>query len=148
MEGFFQQSRAYGWRVVEAFTTMMNIEEAKHSIREIIQRNPEIAGLFLTYEHASLAYLEMVHAEEWPWRSIAVVCYDINADIVNAIENGEIVGTIFQNPSQIGKTAAHKLLEIFRDPSLINPPSPQETMTPVMKVTKQEVASFWPPPKF
>jgi ABC-type sugar transport system substrate-binding protein len=146
MEGFFQKSRSYNWRVIEVFTNIMDIEEAKQSMLDIIQRTPEIKGVFLTNEHASLAYLQLIKEGRLAQRSIAAVCYDINDDIVNAMMEGDVVGTIFQDPAQLGKAAAQKLLDIFRNPALASPASPQTILTPVKKVTSQELSLYWPPP--
>lgn len=147
MEGFFQKARSYNWRVVEVFTTIMNIEEAKQSMLDVIQRTPDVKGVFLTNEHASLAYLELVKEGRLAQRSITAVCYDMNTDIVNAITAGDIVGTIFQDPSQLGKAAAHKLLDIFQNPALAFPTSPENILTPVKKVTGQEISLYWSPSK-
>jgi methyl-accepting chemotaxis protein len=146
MEGFFQRARSYNWRVVEVFTTIMNIEEAKQNMLDIIQRTPDVKGVFLTNEHASIAYLELIKEGRLAQQSIAAVCYDINADIVNAMTEGEVVGTIFQDPLQLGKAAAHKLLDIFQNPALASPDSPQTILTPVKKVTSRELSLYWPPP--
>lgn len=143
MEGFFQESRSYGWRVVEAFTTIMNIEEAKQSMLEIIQRDPDVKGIFLTNEHASLAYLELIKEKHFAQREISAVCYDINADIAQAIADGRILGTIFQDPSQLGKAAGQKLLDIFQQPALATPDSPQEILTPVKKITRENIGTYW-----
>lgn len=148
MEGFFQQSRSYGWRVVEAFTSVMNIEEAKQSMLQSIQRTPDVQGMFLANEHASLAYLELLKEGRLSRREITAVSYDINASIVEALKTGDLVGSIFQDPPQLGRTAARYMLDLLKGARKMAPgTAPQEVFTPVKKVTPQNVTEFWPLPE-
>ena len=63
MQGFFSKAAAYGWRVVEVFTTAMNFQDAQQSILRGLHEHPETTGIFLTFEYASAAYLELVRED-------------------------------------------------------------------------------------
>jgi methyl-accepting chemotaxis protein/ABC-type sugar transport system substrate-binding protein len=143
MQGFFRKSRSYSWHVEEAFTSFMNIEEAKRNILEVLSNAPEVRGIFLTNEYAALAYLELQKEGKLSSQKIAGVCYDINEHVAEAIRDGHLLGTIFQDPSQIGDVAAHELLEIFKQPGHRMPSEPKEVLTPVKKVTRDNIASYW-----
>jgi methyl-accepting chemotaxis protein/ABC-type sugar transport system substrate-binding protein len=143
MEGFFRKSRSYSWHVEEAFTSIMNIEEAKRNILEVLRNTPDVQGIFLTNEYAALAYLELVEQGKLSSQKISGVCYDINEHVAEAIRDGHLLGTIFQDPVQLGDAAAHELLEIFKRPGHRMPSEPKEVLTAVKKVTRDNIASYW-----
>ena len=56
--------------------------------------------------------------------------YDINPDIAQAITNGRLLGTIFQDPVQIGRIAAQELLRLLQRQS--ERAAPKEILVPVI----------------
>lgn len=141
MEGFFKKARSYYWQVAEVFTLAMNIEEAKQSILEGLRMNPDAQGVFLTNEHASFAYLDLLTEGKLAGRDLYAISYDINAEIAKAIRQGNLLGTVFQDPEKLGKVAAQELSEVLQRQKL--PTTPKETLVPVKKITRKNLESAW-----
>jgi methyl-accepting chemotaxis protein/ABC-type sugar transport system substrate-binding protein len=143
MEGFFRKATSYRWQVVELFISAVNVEHAKQSIQEGLRLNPNAEGLFLTNEDASLAYLELLRENKLPEQKLYAVCYDINAEIAEAIADGRLLGTIFQDPCKLGSIAMQEWLTLYQQPSTVTSFTPKEVFMPVKKITKNNLASEW-----
>jgi ABC-type sugar transport system substrate-binding protein len=142
MDGFFKKAQSYRWQVAEVFTSAMNIKDAQQGIIQGLSANPDAEGLFLTNEHASLAYLDLVHKEKLP-KTLYAVCYDINNEIARAIAEGSFVGTIFQDPPKIGSAGMQELLLLLQQQSFQMPATPKVVLVPVKKITKENLPSEW-----
>ncbi len=136
MEGFFKKAASYQWQIVEVFTPVLDIQQAKQSILEGFRMNPDAEGIFLTNEDASLAYLELLREGKLSERKLYVVSYDLNPEIAKAIADGRLLGTIFQDPPQLGKVAAQELFTLLQQSSLEKSRPPKELLVPVKKITK------------
>lgn len=114
MKGFFNKSANYQWQVVEIFfPSVDDIEQAKQILLEAFRFTPEVAGLFLTAENLSLAYLELRAEGKIPQRQIYAVSYDTSPAVLQAIEAGGLLGTIDQDCASMGKTVAQELLKFL-----------------------------------
>ena len=139
MEGFATQAQRYRWHVVNVFTSVMNIHEAKQSIFETYRRYPEVKGVFATNEHASLACLEMLKDGALP-KELASVSYDMNQEIAEGIINGRLRGAIFQDPVKLGEVAMQECLAwIERGESALSA-EPRTVLVPAKKITKENLA--------
>jgi ABC-type sugar transport system substrate-binding protein len=147
MDGFFRKAESYHWQVVEVFTPAMNLEQAKQSILEGLNSNPDAKGIFLTNEFASVAYIELFRKGQLPQQQLYTVSYDINAEIAQAITDGELIGTIFQDPVRLGSVAAQELVALLQQPLTETPSTPKEVLVPVKKITRENLASEWHPPE-
>jgi len=141
MDGFFRKAKSYRWQVMEVFTSDMNVEQAKESLLEGFRLNPDAEGLFLTNEHASSAYLEMLWEGKLSEKQLHAVSYDINPEIKEAIADGRLLGTIFQDPAKLGTTATQELLTLLQQPRTDRPSTPREVFVPVKKIIKKNLPS-------
>ena len=141
MDGFFRKAESYNWQVVEVFIPAMNIDQAKQSILEGFRLNPDAEGIFLTNEHASSAYLELLREVKLPEQQLYAVGYDINPEITEAIADGRLLGTIFQDPAKLGSVAAQELFTLLQQPQTDSPLTPKEVLVPVKKITKNNLPS-------
>jgi len=141
MEGFFKQGQQYQWDVVYAFTSLMNIEEAKQGILAAYRRYQDVKGIFVTNEHASLAALELLKEGAIP-ANVHVVTYDINPEIADAIQRGMLCGTVFQDPEKIGQTALQEILALQTQGALSLAASPRVVLSPVKKVTNDNLSTI------
>jgi methyl-accepting chemotaxis protein/ABC-type sugar transport system substrate-binding protein len=141
MDGFFRKAESYNWQVVEVFIPTMKIEQVKLSILEGFRLNPDAEGIFLTNEHASSAYLELLREGKLPEQQRYAVGYDINPEITEAIVDGRLLGTIFQDPAKLGSVAAQELFTLLQQPQTDSPLTPKEVLVPVKKITKNNLPS-------
>ena len=143
MDGFFKKARLYHWQIVEIFTSAMNTKAVKQSLLEGFRQNPNAEGIFLTNENASIAYLELLREGKLPQKQLHAVSYDINAGIAQAITDGKLLGTIFQDPARLGDVAAQELLSLLQQSQTEDPSTPREVLVPVKKITRENLASEW-----
>ncbi|MBD3308762.1 substrate-binding domain-containing protein [candidate division KSB3 bacterium] len=134
--GFVNAAQAYGWTVIEAFASVNDVELAKTHLLEGLQETPAVNALFLTNETLVMAYLELVQEDAVPDPSLPVVGFDLTPEIHDAVADGRLLGTIAQNPEQLGKIAAQELLARFDTPPATSPSEPKEILVPVTPITK------------
>ena len=89
--------------------------------------------------------LELLQEGKLPERQLYVVSYDMNSEIVEAIADGRLLGTIFQDPGKLGSTAAQELLTLLQQPQTDSAFTPKEVLVPVKKITRDNLASEWHP---
>ena len=140
MQGFAEQGKQYKWEVFYAFTSLMNIEEAKEGILSAYRRYQGVKGIFVTNEHASLAIIELLKERTIP-DSIHIVTYDINTEIVEAIRRGLLCGTIFQDPERIGRMAMQEFFALQAQGATQSVSSPRVVLAPVKKITKDNLST-------
>ena len=147
MEGFFKKAKTYRWQIAEVFTSTMNINEAKQSIMEGLRSNSGAQGIFVTNEHASSAYLELLREGKIPPGKFYVIGYDINPEIAAALLDGRLLATIFQDPPKLGSTAMQEILTLLQQPAPEKPAAPKVVLVPVKKITKANLPAEWLPAK-
>jgi ABC-type sugar transport system substrate-binding protein len=123
--------------VIEVFLPAVDLKQSKQGILQGCAENPDVAGIFLTHEHASLAYLELLQTGHVAHQQIQAVSYDITPEITNAIKDGRLLGTIDQDPARLGHTAAQALVELLQRPQADSAGSAKEMLSPVKKITRQ-----------
>ncbi|PID57074.1 hypothetical protein CSB45_09155 [candidate division KSB3 bacterium] len=144
MEGFFQKSRSYNWTVVEVFTPLIDKELVKPNILEGIALTPNVQGIFLTNEDASVAYLELLQEKKIDAKGIWAVAYDLTQKVAEAIESGELLGTIYQDPVAIGCEAVSKLFSHAENGAAFFQAGPEIFPMPVKTVTAFNLNEFRP----
>ena len=142
MEGFFQKSRTYNWDVVEVFTPSIDKDLAKPNIQEGLTLTPNVRGVFLTNEDASIAYLELLQEEGSALGDIWAVTYDLPQEVVEALEAGDLLGTIYQDPVGIGREAIAKLCSLSGKGAAFFQAGPEEVHLPVKVVTAANLEQF------
>jgi len=141
VEGFFKKASSYKTlRVLEVFVSSIDRQQSKHSILEGVSMIEDNGGIFVTNEDASNAYLDLLDGGEIPRGKLAAVCYDLSPRIAKAITDGSLVGTIFQDPTEIGKVAAQELFGILKHSK--ESTKLKEILVPVKAVTRDNLATF------
>jgi methyl-accepting chemotaxis protein/ABC-type sugar transport system substrate-binding protein len=140
MNGFSEKAKLYQWTVMEIFSFVGDIKQAKKTVLEGLQLFPDAQGVFLTNETTVLAYLELIREEKIPKRTLHVVGFDMTTEIAEAIADGRLCGAIIQDPSQFGRVATQEILNLLQQNSE-TPHIPKEILVPVKKITKENVPS-------
>jgi ABC-type sugar transport system substrate-binding protein len=141
MDGFSKKIKSYQWEIMEFFAPVKNIKQAKMSILGGLNLFPDAQGVFLTNETTVLAYLELLREGKLSTRTLCAVGFDITPVITQAIVDGILLGTIVQDPVQIGRVAIQELLSLLRQHPQKMPPTSKEVLVPVKKVTRENIAS-------
>jgi methyl-accepting chemotaxis protein/ABC-type sugar transport system substrate-binding protein len=144
MEGFFKKAPSYAWTVAEVFSPFLDVQQAKQNILEGFQLNSNAKGIFLTNEDASIAYLELLREGKIAPGSLQGVSYDLTSVVADAIKDGRLQGTLFQNPQQIGSIATEELLRLLQQPETAAAASPKPVLVPVKKITRETLRAQTP----
>ena len=62
--------------------------------------------------------------------------------ITKAIVDGRLIGTIFQDPPQLGKVSVQELLKLIQQPHPQRLPEPKEVLVAVKRITKENLPSL------
>jgi methyl-accepting chemotaxis protein/ABC-type sugar transport system substrate-binding protein len=144
MNGFFEKAKSYQWTIMEIFSPTDDVTEAKNSVLEGLKLFPDAQGVFLTNETIALAYLELLREGKFPQQPLYAAGFDITPAIAEAIADEYLLGTIIQDPVQIGNIATRELLMLLRQPRTKKPSTPKEVLVPVRKITKDNLPSEAP----
>jgi LacI family transcriptional regulator len=94
-------------------------EEAYAQTKELLERHPEIRGLYVSTANSLpvlLAVQEKKRAGE-----IRIVTTDLFSELVSMIETGEVMATLYQRPFTQGKLAIQSLLSFLIEGTRPNP---------------------------
>lgn len=80
-------------------------------MENILQSNPDIAGVFAHNDEMALGALEAVSAIGRD--DIVVVGFDATDDAVNSVESGGLAGTVAQQPTLIGEEALEAAFSVL-----------------------------------
>lgn len=141
MRGFFSKALSYDWRIIEIYASVGNIHQAKENILEGLEVAQDAEGIFLSNETIVLAYLELLREGKLSGRSLHAVGFDFTAQIAKAIVDGYLVGTIVQDPFQLGKVAMEHLLRMLQEQYPEKFLKSKEVLIPIKKINKENLPS-------
>jgi methyl-accepting chemotaxis protein/ABC-type sugar transport system substrate-binding protein len=140
LSGFFKQATTYGWKVVEIFASVFDIQQAKEQILEGLGLAENVEGIFLTNETIIFAYLELLREKKVSGRTLHAVGFDFPAQLAEPIADGRLAGTIAQDPYALGKVAIEQLVTMLKEHRRSGGlPKSKEVFVPVKKITKENL---------
>lgn len=104
--------------VVTTQTANFNRAEGLTVMENILQSNPEIAGVFAHNDEMALGALQA--AEAAGREDLVIIGFDATDDAVKAVEDGRLDGTIAQQPVIIGEKALEAALKLYNDEKVDN----------------------------
>lgn len=142
MNGFFEKATAYRWNIMEIFSATDDLKQAQHSLQEGVRQFPEAQAIFLTNERLVRAYLAVLRIGALADRRLAAVGFDLTPAIAEAIREGHLLGTIVQDPVQLGTLATQQLLTLLHQTDSPDHPETKVIMVPVKQVTRENLANI------
>ena len=109
----------------------------KHEKRVLIPMVGSSAVLF--YLGAAFAYFVVFPLVFSFMQATTPDGVNMTPDIAQAVAEGGLLGTIVQDPVQMGRVATQELLTLLQQPSTKTSAIPKEMLIPVKKVTKQNL---------
>jgi ABC-type sugar transport system substrate-binding protein len=90
-----------------------------------------------------LAYLELLQEGQIAHNDILTVGFDLTPEITQAINAGRLLGTVTQDPEQLGQTSVQELIAILQQNERHGqqPAQAKQVLVPVKKVTKQALVA-------
>ena len=132
----FQQalSGASGIKLVSKQTANFDRNQGFNVAQNIFQANPDLDGLFAQNDEMALG---AVRAAKQGGKNVKIMGFDAIPDAIKAIEAGDMVGTIAQQPALMGKRSVETAIKIADDESV-----PKTQPVPIKLVTKANAAQF------
>ncbi len=132
----FQQalSGASGIKLVSKQTANFDRNQGFNVAQNIFQANPDLDGLFAQNDEMALG---AVRAAKQEGKNVKIMGFDAIPDAIKAIEAGDMVGTIAQQPALMGKRSVETAIKIADDESV-----PKTQPVPIKLVTKANAAQF------
>lgn len=103
--------------VVASQTANFDRAEGMNVMENILQSNPDIVGVFAHNDEMALGAVEAVKSSG---KDIKVVGFDATDDAKSAVENGDLLATVEQQPDLMGKTAVENAIKLLNGESIDN----------------------------
>jgi ribose transport system substrate-binding protein len=133
-EGYMSKS-CTGAKIVSQQTANFNRDEGLSVFENILQSQPDIAGVFAQNDEMVLGAIQAADAAGR--KGIVFVGFDAISDAIQAIKDGKLGATIAQQPTEMGKLAVETAIKHLNGQSVdANIP------VPLTLVTSDNVAQF------
>jgi ribose transport system substrate-binding protein len=127
-------SGASGIKLVSKQTANFDRNQGFNVAQNIFQANPDLDGLFAQNDEMALG---AVRAAKQGGKNVKIMGFDAIPDAIKAIQAGDMVGTIAQQPALMGKRSVETAVKIADDESV-----PKTQPVPIKLVTKANAAQF------
>jgi ribose transport system substrate-binding protein len=116
---------------------------AVSNVKQAIDEHPDLGCLVALYDYNGTACHEAL-ADVGKLGKIKIVAFDENETTLKGIENGEIVGTVVQDPFLYGYEAVRVLTQMHSDKTMLSVParSNGSIMIPCAIVDRENIGEF------
>lgn len=136
-----QEIKGAKYTIVATLTDQIDAAKAKSNAEDMMSAHPELVGLIGLNAYHTPALLEAVK-QAGKMSSIKVVGFDEQDATLRAIQDGEVVGTVVQNPYMYGKESVRVLAALVRgDNSVV--PQDKFISLPARQIRKANLDEFW-----
>jgi ribose transport system substrate-binding protein len=122
--------------LVASQTANFDRDEGFTVAQNIFQANPDLAGLFAQNDEMALGAVEAAR-EAGTLEDLVIVGFDAIEDALTAIQDGDMEGTIAQQPEEMGRLSVEAAADIAAGQQ-VEP----ETLIEVLLVTQDNVEEF------
>lgn len=131
--GFIDKIKTYpNFEVLEIFYSEGDRTKAANITQDILTEHPDIKGIFATNEGAAVGVSLTIRNEDR--KDVVVIGYDSSMDLIQAIYDEVLDGTIAQDPFNIGYTSTIAALDALNGKAL-----PDKTDVPIVYVDLNNV---------
>lgn len=128
------------WTVVDIRTDKGDHSRALQNAEDALSAHPDLVGMIGLWEYNPPQILTAVKSRKLEGK-VKIVGFDENAETLRAISNGEIVGTIVQDPYQFGFRSVQYLAAKARGQA-IEAPEDGLIFIPTRSITRDTVEEF------
>lgn len=135
-DGFKKEIKKYsGIEVVAEQTANFDRAEALDVTTNLMQSNPDVVGIYAENDEMALGAIQSLGSKAGV--DAKIFGFDGTEDGLKAVSNGTMVGTIAQQPKELGKKAVEAAVKAIKGESVEKTESIE-----VKTVTKENVADF------
>jgi ribose transport system substrate-binding protein len=129
------------YTILDTRTDNHDSAKAKELVQDAMSKYPEMDLVVGLFEYNPPILLDAVKGANL-LKEITVVAFDENAQVLQGIKDGEVFGTVVQNPYDYGYKSIELLNEIYKGNKAAIPASGMIDI-PARKITKANVNEFW-----
>lgn len=135
-DGFKKEIKKYsGIEVVAEQTANFDRAEALDVTTNLMQSNPDVVGIYAENDEMALGAIQSLGSKAGT--DVKIFGFDGTEDGLKAVSDGTMVGTIAQQPKELGKKAVEAAVKAIKGESVEKTESIE-----VKTVTKENVADF------
>ena len=135
-DGFKNQIKQYsGIEIAAEQTANFDRAEALNVTTNLMQSNPDVVGIYAENDEMALGAIQALGAKAG--KDVKIFGFDGTDDGLKAVEAGTMIGTIAQQPKELGKKAVEAAVKAIKGESVEKTQSIE-----VKTVTKENVADF------
>lgn len=129
------------WTILDTRTDLADHARAKQNAEDALIKEPDLAMLVGLWSYNGPAILSAVKGSTRAG-SVKIVCFDEEADTLQGVIDGQIYGTIVQQPYQFGYESVRVLSAIVRGDKSVVPES-KVIEVPTMAIKQADARKFW-----
>lgn len=133
------------WEIRATFTTQMDAQKAKAKAQDSLVRWPDLKGMVGLFAYEPPVILDAVRSAG-RLDDIAIVGFDEDAATLQGVLNGEIHGTVVQNPYEYGYQSVmllSRLLQVGPAERQALLPDDGKIVVPARQIRKANARAFW-----
>lgn len=120
------------YELLEVFYSMGDRTKAANITQDILTEHSDIKGIFATNEGASAGVARTIRDEQR--NDVCVISYDSSIDLIEAIYDGVLVGTVAQDPYNVGWLSVEAALKVLK-----GEPVEESTAVPAVYVDAENI---------
>ena len=134
------------WEIRATFTTQMDAQKAKASAEDSLARWSDIKGMVGLFAYEPAVILDAVRSSG-RLNDVAIVGFDEDAATLQGVLDGEIYGTVVQNPYEYGYQSVKLLAALLAADgeagraALV--PEGGKIVVPARQIRKEDARAFW-----
>lgn len=136
VNGFKQAIAGSGLDVVAELSASSDRAQGRSVTADILQRNPDLTMIFAANDEMALGAVQAVGAAGKTGQ-VPIIGFDATLDAVDAIQAGTMVGSVAQNPYQMGESSVQAAIKAIHGQSVDKRIDTGSTM-----VTKDNAADY------
>ena len=130
-----------GYTILGTWTDSFDRAKAKANIEDVMTRNPGLDLVTGLFEYNSVLAVE-VFKQAGKTGQIKIAAFDEGADVIEAIRQGTVLGTVVQDPYGYGYESI-KLLHALNQGNLAALPASGTVNIAARTITRENVDAFW-----
>ncbi len=133
-----------GYHIVGTYTDQFDRSAGKANAEDVISRHPDIAGMIGLFAYNPPLILEALKQGD-KLKKVKVIAFDEADETLQGIIDGDVYGTIVQNPFEYGRQSVRILAGLVRGQSLADLGIPESGFLdiPARTIKKDNVDEFW-----
>ncbi|MDX9972763.1 MAG: sugar-binding protein [FCB group bacterium] len=139
-QGIEDELKGSGIEVVDTRTDETDRVKAVANVQDAISSYPDLAGLVGLWSYNGPAILTGVR-DSGKLGQVQIICFDEESATLQGVKEGQIAGTIVQQPYKFGYESV-KLLSQLQKGDTSGVPESKQVFVPVRTITKDNVADF------